>query len=539
MNYKLSQSTKDTILKAQTGDENAVAQVIEENMGLITKELTKWGYAPKTEDFEDTLSDIKVEMLQKIIPQWDPKRGAFSTFLTWAIYNFLRRGTRKKQYEEKQKEVSITEPIEEELTLEDTLEQPSSVLDHATLSNARENLQNWIHLKNPELENIVLRIFDLKTSAEYSNDQIAEILNSEGVSKGKPISRFMINNYVNDWIKPFIQQYLSSFKSASLSMKKKANVFDTTKEILLSRGLKAVPNKNTYDKKLREEYPNKVFFDILSSKGGTIIGNMNLENLSDDPLDASNQIWQAYVEGSSLDDIVNEVILDTAIKIWGEDSEEANFFFHFAFLDRDQTTMLIEKLKELGIDLKYKNGLLSGYTIPTKEQLIELKEWFETLSGKPETKSFGIESEEDIKKVMPEIEKVILEEKFKEEIPKSVEVPYSDLLNKYSPDEIWDIASGKKVDVTEKEIELAKEVISRGIIASKLNMRKTAGREDSAIEINKYLEDKHGFILSSYSKRMKHLMDYIIEKMKLDETFEGAIDFWCKETGNGHPDFRY
>ena len=57
------------------------------------------------------------------------------------------------------------------------------------------------------------------------------------------------------------------------------------------------------------------------------------------------------------------------------------------------------------------------------------------------------------------------EETLKEKIPNIIDVPYSDLLNKYSPDEIWDIARGKKTDVTEKEIELAKEVIQRGIIA--------------------------------------------------------------------------
>jgi hypothetical protein len=283
---KLSQSTKETLLKAQTGDQNAIAQVIEENMGLITQALVKWGLVPGGIDFEDTLSDIKVEIIQKVIPQWDSKRGAFSTFLTWAIFNFLRRGSRKKMYEEKQKEISTAEPIGEGLTLEDTLEAPSGDA-YVTISGARDYLQGIIHAKKPELEDLVLRIFDLKTSADYSNDQIAEILNEEEFGKEKTISRFMVNNLVNSWIKPVMQQYFSSFKSASLSMRKKA------------------------------------------------------------------------------------------------------------------------------------------------------------------------------------------------------------------------------------------------------------GREDSAIEINKYLEDKHGFTLSSYSKRMKHLMDYIVEKMNSGETFEEAIDSWCKETDRGHPDFRY
>ena len=220
---KFSQSTKETLLKAQTGDQNAIAQVVEENMGLITRELTKWGLVPKSEDFEDTLSDIKVEIIQKVIPQWDPKKGAFSTFLTWAIFNFLRRGSRKKRYEEKQKEVLITEPVGEELTLEDTLAEPSSILDHATVSNARDYLQEILHTKKPEFEDMGLRIFDLKTIADYSNDQIAEILNSEEFGKEKTISRFMVNNFINTWIKPIIQQYLSSFKNASLSMKKKSN----------------------------------------------------------------------------------------------------------------------------------------------------------------------------------------------------------------------------------------------------------------------------------------------------------------------------
>jgi len=50
-------------------------------------------------------------------------------------------------------------------------------------------------------------------------------------------------------------------------------------------------------------------------------------------------------------------------------------------------------------------------------------------------------------------------------------------LQKYTTDEIWDIASGKKTDVSAEEIEQAKEVISRGIIANKLSMRKEGSRE--------------------------------------------------------------
>jgi len=219
---KTAQSTLETIQKAQAGEGDAIAQVIEENMGLITKELSKWGYSPESEEFEDVVSDIKIEMINRIIPQYNPSKGAFSTLLTTAIYNFLRRGTRQKEYKERQKEVSLTEPVGEEITLEDTLEEPREFLPQITISSARESLQNWIHIKNPELENLILRIFDLKVEADYSHDQIVEILNEEGFkSKGKPITRFMVNNYVNIWIKPILHQYFESFRSAFLSMRVK------------------------------------------------------------------------------------------------------------------------------------------------------------------------------------------------------------------------------------------------------------------------------------------------------------------------------
>jgi len=219
---KTAQSTSETIQKAQQGNKDAIVKVIEENEGLIAQSLIKWGLTPGSDEFQDTLSDIKVEMLNRIIPQYDSSKGAFSTFLTTAVFNFLRRGTRKKEYEEKQKEVSTEEPTGEDITLGETLEDKSHPLVQMTISSARENLQNYLHTKNPELEDMILRIFDLKIE-DNTHEQIAEALNKEGFrSKGKPITRFIVNNLVNEWIKPALAQFFEAFKTAKLGMKKKS-----------------------------------------------------------------------------------------------------------------------------------------------------------------------------------------------------------------------------------------------------------------------------------------------------------------------------
>jgi len=83
------------------------------------------------------------------------------------------------------------------------------------------------------------------------------------------------------------------------------------------------------------------------------------------------------------------------------------------------------------------------------------------------------ETEEEIGERWKEKEKQILPEK-KELSPETMEVPYTFLRDKYTEDEIWDIARGRKTDVSPEEIEMAKFVIERGIVAGRLGMRKTS-----------------------------------------------------------------
>lgn len=219
---KFSQISKEDIQKAQAGDQEAIVKIIEENIGLITAPLIKWGYEPGTPEFEDMLSDIKVKMIEEIIPKYDSSKGAFSTYLTTSIYNFLKNLPRGKAYKAEEKEISLKEPVGEDITIQDTLEDPKSFLSELTLKGIKESFQNWLHGEKPELEDIILRIYDLKIE-NYSHEKIAEILNEEKITKkGRPITKKMVSDYVDLYMKPFLKEYFEAFKTASLNLKKKA-----------------------------------------------------------------------------------------------------------------------------------------------------------------------------------------------------------------------------------------------------------------------------------------------------------------------------
>ena len=379
---KTSQSAPEVIQKAQQGDKDAIAKVVEENESLVASSLIKWGLTPGSDEFQDTLSDIKVEMLNRIIPQYDSSKGAFSTFLTTAVFNFLRRGTRKKEYEEKQKEVSTEEPNGVDITLGVTLEDKSHPLVQMTISSARENLQDYIHTKNPELEDMILRIFDLKIE-DNTHEQIAEFLNKEGFkSKGKPITRFIVNNLVNEWIKPALVQFFEAFKTAKLNM------------------------RNKMGQSFYEIDPAKIFPTFEREQAiDTVTRYLQAEF-------SSKQIRDLIVKGKLYDYIYYTL---------------AGMYSHLV----DKKQLSNDALRQLTQEMVTKWEVEgSPLSIPT-----DIKE---LTKADPVVRTF---------------------------------------LQKYTPDEIFDIASGKKTDVTEEEIEQAKEVISRGIVANRLSMRKEGSRE--------------------------------------------------------------
>lgn len=415
---KTAQSTSETIQKAQQGDENAIAKVIEENEGLIASALIKWGLTPGSDDFQDTMSDIKVEMLNRIIPQYNSSKGAFSTFLTTAVYNFLRRGTRKKEYEEKQKEVSTEEPTGEDITLGESLEDKSHPLVQMTISSARENLQSYLHTKNPELEDIILRIFDLKIE-DNSHEQIAEFLNKEGFkSKGKLITRFIVNNLVNEWIKPALAQFFEAFKTAKLGMRK-----FTDHEIA----------ENLQKAKIGELV--KVSFPPKGAPAGESMWVIITAIKNRSPFRAIGVIDNAPI-------MVDYVEFGDEVEFEASDPKYP------------------EWLEFIRVTRK------SEHTEEEKEKVLQWEKRERKLTEKEKEEIYK-------KKLKPEIS-VIEQELSTETIP----VPsYVEVLQKYTEDEIWDIVSGKKTDVSSEEIEQAKEVISRGIIANRLSMRKEGSRE--------------------------------------------------------------
>jgi len=453
---KTAQSAPETIQKAQQGDKDAIAKVIEENESLIASSLIKWGLTPGSDDFQDTLSDIKVEMLNRVIPQYDSSKGAFSTFLTTAVYNFLRRGTRKKEYEEKQKEVSTEEPTGEDITLGETLEDKSHPLVQMTINSARENLQSYIHTKNPELEDMILRIFDLKIE-DNTHEQIAETLNKEGFkSKGKPITRFIVNNLVNEWIKPALAQFFEAFKTAKLGMRKEAVMSD----IEFWNYIDQIGKDSNKIEKVVPEPEWKNFVDKFSNFTENLVNTDPSGELRDGMDYAS---WGIISRGKEM---YNQVLKDLK-------SEKVTLIEPMERYEGWKRSYKIfdnEKSEEFGM-------VVEEMRQKTKESIkpkVKVKQ-----KVKPKTKVKPDSKLPDWlpSKITIEDEELELDEPSKETIPDILYPEYSTLLSKYTEDEIWDIVSDKKTDVSKEEIEQAKEVISRGIIANRLSMRKEGSRE--------------------------------------------------------------
>jgi len=118
-----------------------------------------------------------------------------------------------------------------------------------------------------------------------------------------------------------------------------------------------------------------------------------------------------------------------------------------------------------------------------------------------------------------------------------VKVPFSALLQKYTEDEIWDIASGKKTDVTVEEVEQAKEVISRGIVANKLSMRKETTKRNGRALWAIY----EGQVVVNWNDREDHAgwfqdLGWPMSGVYFDRITRGRLEnnnqvFWYKNTG--------
>ena len=435
---KTAQSTLETIQKAQTGDEDAIAQVIEENMGLISQALINWGYVPRSDEFEDVMSDIKVEMLNKIIPRYDPSRGAFSTFLSTAVSNYLKNLPTRKEYKGREKEISMETPISEDITLGETLEDPTSKVVQMTLSSARENLQIWLHMKNPELEDIVLRIFDLKIE-DYSHGQIAGVLNKEGyTSKGKSITRNMVSNYFRSFVKPALAQFFEAFKTASLNMRKRADTAPLSYKKVMDLSM---------------------IIKDLQQVGDLVMDIDDVEELEES---LYNVFGNDILFNKILDYRREKTTTYDIIRIIGE---------HLTTLDKDELKPYAREIFESLIRICQDPGA------PRHQiEKVPLKEVFKIEKEKEE------EEKEEWKEEEP---KKPLKERIREEmvVPSKEPVsktPYTEVVEKYTPeilqryttDQIFDIAAGRKTDVTKEEIEMAKDVIQRGIVANRLSMRK-------------------------------------------------------------------
>ncbi|MCK4358484.1 MAG: HEAT repeat domain-containing protein, partial [Candidatus Cloacimonetes bacterium] len=147
----------------------------------------------------------------------------------------------------------------------------------------------------------------------------------------------------------------------------------------------------------------------------------------------------------------------------------------------DVRTFVNEISMKLNIAYHFINGLILEHMVAFPHSFIE--NWKIYVAEEYDfDETF---SEELARKVIGEILGELYEgmpkpisEEFKTKPPKeklteeTVEVPYAELLNKYTTDQIFDIAAGRKTDVTAEEIEQAKDVITRGIVANKLGMRK-------------------------------------------------------------------
>ena len=461
---KEAQSTLETIQKAQTGDENAIAQVIEENTGLISQALINWGYVPKSDEFEDVMSDIKVEMLNKIIPRYDPSRGAFSTFLSTAVSNYLKNLPTRKEYKGREKEISMETPISEDITLGETLEDSTSKIVQMTLSSARENLQIWLHMKNPELEDIVLRIFDLKIE-DYSHGQIAEILNKEGyTSKDKAITKNMVSNYFRSFVKPALAQFFEAFKTASLNMRSFGKKLTIKERKILAEDPSTPPETLTELAKDKNLELRSYIAKNPSTPPETLI---DLSKLS-----LGTKYWHEVL--SIFLGIVRNPSSPPEALI--ELAKGVNYEVLFLVLRHPNTPSKVKKQlnrelnEKLGEDRKDYEDLIMNPPL-SKEDLLEILKEKERKKRKKkdlrETKEELEEEEEE-----PETKEIKPEPISKTPYTEVVEKYTPELLNKYTTDQIFDIAAGRKTDVTAEEIEQAKDVITRGIVANKLSMRK-------------------------------------------------------------------